>query len=148
MLTQEDAEILLKALKESLIDFFSLPDNGKSSEFKVKSNSPVEVFAIYLYKGNMGRKQNIEARISKNNVRLLALHINATNRHYNPPEFGGELITGSHWHIYREGFDLKFAYPACDIFNDGFVENTLAFFKEFNIIKPPEISTQLDFNLR
>lgn len=78
----------------------------------------------------------------------MALHINATNRHYNPPELGGELVIGFHWHIYKEGFDLKFAYPACDIFNDDFVKNTLAFFKEFNIIKPPKISTQLYLNLQ
>jgi hypothetical protein len=144
ILTQEEAEILLKALKESLVNFISIPDNGTNLDFKVKSNQPLEMFTINLYKGNIGKKYNIEARISKNNVRLLALHINATNKHYNPPELGGDLITGSHWHIYREGFNLAFAYPAKDIADKDFCENTLAFFREFNIIEVPKLSSQID----
>ena len=145
MLSQKEAEILVAALKESLVNFISLPDNGANLDFKVKSNQPSEMFTINLYKGNIGKKYNIEARISKNNVRLLALHINATNKHYNPPELGGELITGSHWHIYRGGFNLAFAYPAKDVSDKDFCENTLAFFREFNIIKVPELSSQMDF---
>ena len=68
ILTQEEAEILLKALKESLVNFISIPDNGTNLDFKVKSNQPLEMFTINLYKGNIGKKYNIEARISKNNV--------------------------------------------------------------------------------
>ena len=140
ILSQSEAEKLLKALKRSLKNFIELPKKGGGEEFQVKSDNPLDFFTISLYNGNIGKKHNIEARISKNNVRLLALHINATNRHHNPPALGGELITGSHWHIYREGFELKYAYPADDILNEDFVDNTLRFFEEFNIIQAPKIS--------
>lgn len=142
MLTQSEADKLLKTLKRSFKKFISIPKKGTNMNFNVESNIPKEKFTINLFQGNIANKQNISARITKNNIMLLELHINATNKHFNPKELGGELILGSHWHIYKEGFDTKFAYPATDILSDDFIDNSLLFFKKFNIIGIEDMFTQ------
>ena len=76
-----------------------------------------------------------------NGTVLLELHVNPTNRHMNPD---GKLITGSHWHLYREGYGLQFAFPADDLSDLSFTENTIAFLKRFNVIKRPEIVEQIE----
>lgn len=73
--------------------------------------------------------------------RLSELHINPGSSHSNPDN---TLIIGSHWHIYREGYDRKSAFPATDINDDDFVENTLLFFEKFIIISKPRINYQLE----
>lgn len=70
---------------------------------------------------------------------LLELHINPTTVHYNPD---GKKITGSHWHIYTEGFGRAYAFPANDIEADKFVENTITFLEKFNVIDRPNIIYQ------
>ena len=72
---------------------------------------------------------------------LLELHISPTQVHINPD---GGKITGSHWHIYTEEYGRSLAFPATDINENSFVENTLSFLTRFNVVDPPSINVQLE----
>lgn len=97
-LTQKTAEQLLSMLKKSLIDYLELPSKGQSFTFDVVGDTKNDIFSISIFCGRINSsKINYNARIKSNGVTLLELHLNATNKHYNP---NGQLITGSHWHIY------------------------------------------------
>ena len=72
---------------------------------------------------------------------LLELHISPSQVHINPD---GTKITGSHWHIYTEEYGRAQAFPASEINEDTFVENTLKFLKQFNVIETPSIHAQLE----
>lgn len=67
---------------------------------------------------------------------ILELHLNPNQPHRNPD---GELIVGSHWHVYCETYGRRWAYPAVDVESDDFVAGTLAFFRKFQLIRHPEI---------
>ena len=81
------------------------------------------------------------ARIKKDGILLLELHVNPGKVHPNPD---GSKIIGSHWHIYTEEYGRQFAIPAEDVQSDNFVKNTLLFLEKFNVIKQPNISFQLE----
>lgn len=83
----------------------------------------------------------MSARISKNNIMLLELHIDPGKPHMNPD---GEKIVGSHWHIYSEEYGRKMAFPADDIDSTLFIENTIMFLDKFNVIEKPQINYQLE----
>lgn len=141
-LTQEEAERLLTMLKKSLIEHMQVPEKGKNVEFDACGDTKKDLFTINIFRGKInGKKINYNARIKSNGVTLLELHINATNKHPNPD---GEVIVGSHWHIYKEGYGHQFAFPADDITNNDFVQNTIAFLNKFNVIKKPEIHYQTE----
>ena len=55
-----------------------------------------------------------------------------------------EIVVGNHWHIYTEKYGRSWAYPAEDIQNDRFVENTIAFLDRFNVIEKPNIYFQYE----
>lgn len=145
-LTQEEADRLISMLKEALIEQINAPDPGERIYFDVKGDTSHDLFNIDIFRGRKAlNKVNYNARIKINNVTLLELHINATNRHRNPD---GEVITGSHWHIYKEGFGTSFAFPALELSDKDFVENAIAFLKKFNVIKRPKITEQTEMKYR
>ena len=86
-------------------------------------------------------KYNIGARIVKNSILLLELHINPSNVHPNPD---GEKVTGSHWHIYSEEYGRRWAFPAENIDSAEFIENTILFLKKFNVIESPTVNFQME----
>ena len=71
----------------------------------------------------------------------IELHINPSNVHRNPD---GEKICGSHWHIYTEEYGRTYAFPAEDVQEDAFVDNTIAFLTKFNVVEQPNINYQLE----
>lgn len=141
-ITQEEANKLLNMLKYSLASEINFPSIGTSTEFEVIGDRKQNVFAINIFRGKINRfKYNIGARIVKNGIPLLELHINPSNVHTNPD---GEKIVGSHWHIYSEEYGRTQAYPAESINSEFFVENTIAFLNKFNVIEQPDINLQLE----
>lgn len=141
-LTQEEAQRLLEMIKRSLIDEINFPMRGNTKEFDVVGDTKADVFSINIYRAKIQPfKYNMGARIKKNGIMLLELHINPTTVHYNPD---GEKITGSHWHVYTEGFGRTYAFHADDIEADKFVENTIAFLEKFNVVERPNIIYQLE----
>lgn len=142
-LTDAEAHRLIEMLKHSLISELNLPTHGKTIEFDVAGDTKRDVFTINMYRGKLNHsKYNIGARIKKDGILLLELHINPTTVHYNP---NGEKIEGSHWHIYSEEYGRTYTFPATDIENENFVENTIFFLEKFNVIEKPNIAHQLDF---
>lgn len=141
-LTQEEAQRLLEMIKRSLIDEINFPTRGTTKEFDVVGDTKADVFSINIYRARIQPfKYNMGARIKKNGIMLLELHINPTTVHYNPD---GEKITGSHWHVYTEGFGRTYAFPADDIETDKFVDNTIVFLEKFNVVERPNIIYQLE----
>lgn len=139
-LTQAEAQRLLEMVKRSLIAEIEFPTRGKTVEFDVKGDTKRDIFSVNIYRGRIQPlKYNIGARIRKNGIMLLELHINATSVHSNPD---GEKICGSHWHVYREEFGRNYAFPADDFRDDAFVKNTIVFLTRFNVIEQPNILYQ------
>lgn len=139
-ITQAEAERLIKMLKKAYDELFYLPEHGKN-QFVVVGDTQKDKFTIQFYRGEINaEKYSINALVNKNNTTLLRLDIvppTSDKKHRNPGQ--DELITGSHWHIYREGYGDKFAYPAKDISGEDFYDHSLEFFKKFNIIKAPKL---------
>lgn len=139
-ISQEEAERLLKMLKRSIESQIDFPLKGNDTEFEVVGQNSKDLFAVNIYRGNINRlKYNIGARIVKNGVLLLELHINPSNVHANPD---GKKIAGSHWHIYSEEYGRTVAFPAENIISENFIENTIMFLDKFNVIEKPNISFQ------
>ncbi len=141
-ITQVEADRLLKMLKRALISEINFPTKGESVEFDVVGDSKQDIFAINIFRGKINcLKYNISARIVRNSILLLELHINPSNVHPNPD---GEKITGSHWHIYSEEYGRLWAFPAENIDSAEFVENTILFLKKFNVIESPTVNFQME----
>ena len=141
-LTQKEAEHLLEMLKKSLTSEISFPEKGNSVEFDVVGSKKKDLFATRIYRGKINpTKYEIGARIKKDGIMLLELHINPGKPHVNPD---GEKIIGSHWHIYTEKFGRKQAFLADDLHSDHFVENTILFMEKFNRVEKPTINYQLE----
>ncbi len=139
-LTQVEANRLLEMVKRSLITAINLPDRGETKEFDVIGDTKKDIFSINIYRAKINPfKCNIGARIKKNGILLLELHLNPSNVHLNPD---GKKIIGSHWHIYTEKYDRSFAFPAEDIKSESFKENTMSFLIKFNVVDKPAIIEQ------
>lgn len=84
-LTQDEAQRLLDMLKRSLIDAINFPARGATKEFDVIGDTKTDIFSINIYRAKIQPyKYNMGARIKKNGIMLLELHINPTTVHYNP----------------------------------------------------------------
>lgn len=141
-ITQAEADRLLRMLKRTLISEISFPEKGESVEFQVAGDGKQDIFTVNIFRGKINRlKYNIGARIVKNGILLLELHINPSNVHPNPD---GEKITGSHWHIYSEEYGRLWAFPAENIDSEVFIENTMLFLEKFNVIESPTINFQME----
>lgn len=141
-LTKEEAEKLIKMMKNSLIDAIEFPSRGKTQEFDVVGDTKKDVFSINIYRGRIKTyKYNFGARIKKNGILLLELHVNDSSVHLNP---NGEKIIGSHWHFYTEEFGRDYAFLAEDIHNEMFVENAIMFLEKFNVVEKPTIIQQIE----
>lgn len=144
-LTQDEAIKLLEMLKSTLVKSVNPPVKGDATEFDVVGEINHVLFTIRLYRGKINpNKYEIGARIKKDGILLLELHINPGKPHKNPD---GTKLIGSHWHIYTEEYYRRYAIPAEDMDADDFVENTLAFFEMFNLIEVPFISCQSELQL-
>lgn len=142
-LTQDEATRLLEMLKRSLVKELLFPkQEDRKMEFDVEGDTARDLFTVKIFRGKINRlKYEFGARIKKNGISLLELHINPSTVHINPD---GTKICGSHWHIYTEEFGRCYAIPAEDIQSDQFVENTMLFLDKFNVIEQPEVQMQLE----
>lgn len=141
-LTQVEADKMLNMIKKSLDKNINFPSKGASLEFDLAGETPKDIFTTKIYRGKINRlKYEIGARIKKDGILLLELHISPGKVHPNPD---GTKIIGSHWHIYTEEYGRSFAFPAEDITSDEFVKNTLLFLDKFNVIENPTVNFQLE----
>ncbi len=141
-ITQDEADRLLKMLKHTLVSKINFPTKGAGIEFHVAGDSKQDIFAVNIFRGKINRlKYNMGARIVKNGIMLLELHINPSNVHSNPD---GEKIEGNHWHIYSEEYGRLWAFPAENINSEKFVENTMLFLERFHVIECPTVNFQME----
>ena len=140
-LTEREAERLLEMLKTSLLDEIMFPnEGGVSKEFDVIGETKSDIFSIKIFRGKINPfKYNFGARIKKNGIMLLELHVNPSNVHSTPD---GSKIVGSHWHRYTEQYGRSFAFPAEDVMSENFIDNTMKFLVKFNVVKIPKILYQ------
>ena len=144
VLTQEEAEELLKMLKRCVLKVLNFPSLGKRADFDVTGiNDKSEKFIISVNRKNKeAHKVSFVARYRQGDVRLLSLDLNPSEKHTNPEDCGGEVIEGTHLHIYREGFHDKYAIPF--VIDDVGLENAfITFLQKFNVVEIPKIRTQL-----
>ncbi len=143
-LTQDEAKRLIEMTTYSLITELNFPTSGETKEFDVIGESQGDIFSINIFRSKIkSTKYSMGARIKKNGIMLLELHINPSNVHANPGPTR-EKIFGSHWHIYTEEYGRAFAFPAEDINDDAFVENTVSFLIRFNVVEQPKINYQCE----
>lgn len=141
-LTQEEADKLLNMLKTALIEEINFPSKGASFEFDIQGDSKKDIFTAKIYRGKINRfKYELGARIKKDGIMLLELHINPGNIHTNPD---GQKLIGSHWHIYSEKYGRAYAFPAENIQSDDFVKNTKLFLENFHLVEIPHINFQME----
>ena len=107
MLTQTEADTLIAMRKRFLNPHtISLPP-GVNETHELIGDEQREIFLLDLWRGIMRLskyKMQTRGRIT---VVLVRLDINGAP-HTNPD---GQKIDGTHIHIYREGFDDKWAFP-------------------------------------
>lgn len=140
--SQAEAERLLTMLKNSLAEIILFPPKGKRVQFKVEGDTPRDIFTVSINRGKIAEyKCSYCGQIEKGGTPLLELHVVSPNSVHPNPD--GEKITGSHWHIYTEEYGRRLAVPI-DLNDKEFVENSIAFFKRFNIIKQPLVQLQLE----
>lgn len=145
ILTEKEAEDLIRMVKTTLVEHINFPGRNQKIEFNIQGTNTRDIFSISIFRSKIDfEKYNYSIRIAKNGVVLLSLDINRTGKHRNPD---GNIIKGSHWHIYTEEYGRQYAVPAEDIDSSDFVENTLLFFHKINLIKPPIVIYQSELNL-
>lgn len=77
-LTTEEAKQLINLAKQTLLDVLNSPDKGADVEFNADSIQTKDSFIIKIFRGKINKeKYNYGARIAKNGIILLELHINA-----------------------------------------------------------------------
>lgn len=141
-MTTAEAKKLIEMAKSALVAEIDFPSRGANQSFDVVGDTKTDLFTVNIFRGRIPHtKCNFGARIQKNNTMLLELHISPTQVHVNP---NGEKIRGSHWHIYTEEYGRAQAFPATDINEDSFVENTLNFLRRFNVVEQPNVIFQLE----
>ncbi|MCM3196279.1 DUF6978 family protein [Priestia megaterium] len=110
MLTQEEAEIFINSLKTLLGNpDIKFPEAGKKLILECKDGNNNK-YAIDVTRGRIKpSKGTYQTRHNKATI-LLRVDIDGPP-HVNP---NGDEIPCPHIHIYREGFDDKWAYPLGD----------------------------------
>ena len=117
-LSQSEADRLLKLPKQfTTNDILEMSVQSKNNVVReLVSEDRKELFILnYGRYGRDSLKLKYQTR-AREVIILARLDINSTP-HRNPPTENfpeGQLITSNHIHIYREGYDDKFAYPLED----------------------------------
>ena len=126
MLKQEEFEKLLKLPKTfSTVEKLEISNAPSNWTRKVISTESKDEFLIDFYRGSYDLTRFTINKRYKTNIILL--RFDSGGMHKNPD---GKIIKGAHIHIYKEGFDDKFAYPITDF---GITENNFTI-KEIFII--------------
>ena len=131
-LTQEEADTL-REIEKILINphKFRIPLQGKTEEYPVCyqiANMDKDNMSISAFHGNKDIFK-VSIRLKYNgNIILTRIDSRDQTRHINPDKTIIEALQ-PHIHIYREGYDDKFAYPLPREFSDA--TNVCSLFRDF-----------------
>ena len=106
MLTQAEAEALLQIRKWFPADTTFAVPSGKRV-YELESDAPEERFVLDTFRGTIRLRKVVLQNRARTSVILARLDLNGAP-HTNPD---GEHIECPHLHVYREGFDDKWAFP-------------------------------------
>jgi len=143
-ITQNEFELLM-SLKKSFTRSEEIEIGPAPLKWTREVNS-LESHDTFLIDYNRGKIQLLKYTLNKRYKQTVCLiRLDTIGRHTNPD---GEKFDGPHIHLYRDGFDDKFAHPIVSIgINDPTnIENSIKEFLEFcNIrnIPPIQKSTYL-----
>lgn len=129
----EDYIQLLDELKILVKKQVVIPAIGKNTSTMALSKlDNTKEYIINIRRGNYNAgKCTFHAMTADKKVGLLRLDVGDNNlRHKNPD---GKTITGTHLHVYKEGYELAEAIEF-DVKNDNLVQLCLEFLQRFNII--------------
>lgn len=143
-LGQADAERLIAEMKNAVEREFVMPAPGEQNgEFHVMGESSLTEYAIAVFRGRRNpEKHSVSARIARTGTQLMRLCVNGAP-HTNPD---GAVISGTHLHVYREGYDARYADPV-DIASPDFVEDTILLLKRFNVITMPAFQDGIEVGI-
>lgn len=141
LITQAEADSLISMLKTTVEQYIILPQTKGSVSFDVVGEKKKDSkFVINIdRKGLDCTGCTYQGRVKQTNQILMRLDVNPTSKHINPGS--GEVITGTHLHIFSEQYDMKYAIPF-DINNSDLFQTCYTFFEKFNVIKPPSVVYQ------
>lgn len=142
-LTNEEATALIKMLKEYVQEqSIEFPHRKEKIQFDVCGERMGDEFVINIERKGINNKGcTYQGREKSNNMVLLRLDVNPTAKHRNPSN--GEVITGTHLHIYTEEHETKEAIPF-DVGNKDLYEICFRFFNEFNVTNNPIVPYQMN----
>lgn len=142
LLTQQEADTLLvieKHYKGS--ENFKFPGLGGNLRIPLHSRDDREEFSLDITRGYIEIRKNTIQKRARKAIILARVDIGGPP-HRNPD---GEEIACPHIHIYREGFNDKWAYPLPDSFsNHGDTFLTLSEFMDYcKVATKPRIERDL-----
>lgn len=141
-LPQKDADLLL-AMKKFRVDetLYKFPDLGGCVRIPLKSQDSREDFVLDIHRTSIQLKKNTFQTRARTSVILARIDVGGA-LHRNPD---GEEIPCPHIHLYKEGFDDKWAFPLPTTFSNPTDSwKTLEEFMKFcNIIQVPYIERGL-----
>lgn len=145
-LTQAEADRLIHIDKRFLTEKpLVLPAPGKWWYGDLTSVDRREGFKLGIFRGRLGygRYTAILLSCSQANAVLVRLDAGTPGVHPNPD---GTRVAGPHLHLYREGYEDKFAYPIAEYpFSDpdDIIRGINDFFTFCHIVNPPPIWLRL-----
>lgn len=141
-LTQEEADALL-ALDKHYVgsEQFEYPGLGGALHIPLQSGDARESFHLDVRRGRINLSKNTFQTRVRRAVVLARVDLGGSP-HVNPD---GEELSGPHLHLYREGYDDKWAVPLPDMFtNPSDAWHTLDMFMTWcNVTAKPDISRDL-----
>ncbi len=141
-LSKEEIDYLLNLEKNcKSSQKYNFPSLGGKIEIELSSADKNEDFLLDVWRSHIDLAKTKFQNRARKTVPIVRLDINSAP-HKNPD---GVHLGGTHFHIYREGYDDKFAYPLPDEFADcKSSRDFLAKFMDYcHIMKKPIIEEDL-----
>ena len=113
-LTQNEIEYLLNLEKNYVgTQKFKYPILGGKLNIQLSSSDKNEEFILDITRSHISLSKNTFQNRAQGSIILLRLDLDSAP-HRNPD---GEMVTGNHLHIYKEGYGDKFAYSLPEDFD-------------------------------
>lgn len=141
-LTQAEIEYFLKLKKNYIgVQKFKYPTLGGKLNIQLSSSDKNEDFILDITRSHISLSKNTFQNRARVAIILLRLDLDSAP-HRNPD---GEVVSGNHLHVYKEGFGDKYAYPLPEEFTDcKDINDFLDRFMDYcNIINKPIIEEDL-----
>jgi len=107
-LTQSEADMLIALEKSNTtVPAIKFPQAGTKIQIELSDNDATEKFYLNIWRCGIDlTKSNQHFRV-RTSIPLLRIDLGDSLVHRNPD---GEIVRGSHVHIYQEGYLIKWAY--------------------------------------